>query len=129
MLEPGVFIATETKYYDVSGSTEYELNAQTASLGPDGFMARTDPFYRWNYIFRAQDGSCRIDRVRVDTLITFTYPRWNDPKEDLKLAEWWGRSLASLEDHEGGHAGTAKLASQEIYDALNQLPPTRPVMS
>jgi predicted secreted Zn-dependent protease len=56
-LEPGVFITTETKYYDVSGSTENELTAQTRSLGPDGFMAQTLASHSWNYTFRMQDGT------------------------------------------------------------------------
>ncbi len=123
MIEPGVFITTETKYYDVSGSAENELTAQTASLGPGGFMASTSPSYRWKYTFRAQDGTCRIDRVRVDTLITFTYPQWNNPNDDQKLAEWWRRSLSSVEDHERGHALSAGKTNQEIYDALFYLPP------
>jgi predicted secreted Zn-dependent protease len=123
MLDPGVFIITEKKYYDVSGSTENELNAQITSLGPDGFMAQTLPSFRLKYTFREQDGSCRIERVRVETLITFTYPQWNNPQRDQKLAEWWGRNLASVEDHERGHEITAGKTSQEIYDALYYLPP------
>jgi predicted secreted Zn-dependent protease len=122
MLEPGVFITTETDYYDVSGSTENELIAQTTSLGRDGFMGRTSPSFHWDYTFRAQEGLCRIDRVRVDTLITFTYPRWNNASKDQQLVEWWGRSLAALEDHEAGHEENSRKTSQEIYDTLCRLP-------
>ncbi len=122
-LEPGVFITKETKYYDVSGSTENELKAQITTLGIHGFMGWTTPSHRWNYTFRMQDGTCRIDLVRVDTLITLTYPNWNNPNDDQKLAAWWRGSLAALEDHERGHELTAGNTSKRIYDALYYLPP------
>lgn len=124
VLDPGVFINTETKYYAVSGSSERELTAQYTSRGPAGYMAETLPSYHWSYLFREQDGTCRIEKVRVEALITFTYPRWDNPSRDEKLAEWWSRCLASVEGHERGHEIIARDASRDIYDALYYLPPS-----
>ncbi len=122
-LETGVFITKDTKYYDVNGSTLEELDAQVKSLGPHGFIAETIPSYHWNYTYRAEEGSCRIDRVRVDALITCTYPRWNNTGADPKMTEEWGRRLVQLEKHEGEHEGIDRKASREIYDTLAQLLP------
>jgi predicted secreted Zn-dependent protease len=73
-------------------------------------------------LFREQDGACRIEKVRVETLITFIYPQWNNPNNDEKLAEWWSRNLRAVEDHERGHEITSRNASREIYDTLYYLP-------
>jgi hypothetical protein len=80
--EPGVHISTDTKYYDISGATAEELRAQMASLGPGGLRGLTHASYRWNIGFKQHDDACFIDRVRIDTMITFTYPRWEDISSD-----------------------------------------------
>ncbi len=122
-IEPGVFISTTTDYYDVTGSTEEELRAQMARLGPKGYAAYTVPFFRWNYDFKEHDGVCGINHVRVETVITFTYPRWKDASSDKKLAEGWHRNLAALESHEKGHEEIARKASRDIYEYLQMLLP------
>ena len=121
--ETGVFVTTDTKYYDVKGSTLEELDAQVAALGPRGFIAETVPYYHWNYTYRAENGSCRIDRVRVDTRITFTYPRWSNPDAAQDVILEWGKRVARLEQHEAEHEGIARSAGQEIYDAIAGIPP------
>ncbi len=123
--ETGVFITTDTKYYDVSGSTLGDLDAQVHSLGPHGFVAETDPYYHWYYTYRLENGACRIDRVRIDARLTFTYPRWNNPDADPKVTEEWQKRLVQLERHEGEHEGIARQTSKEIYDTLAQLPPAQ----
>ncbi len=121
--ETGVFVTTDTKYYDVKGSTLEELDAQVAALGPRGFIAETVPSYHWNYTYRAENGSCRIDRVRVDTRITFTYPRWNNPDAAPVVTLEWGKRVARLEQHETAHEGIVRRTGQEIYDAITGIPP------
>ncbi len=121
--DTGVFVTTDTKYYDVKGSTLEELDAQVAALGPRGFIAETVPYYHWNYTYLTENGSCRIDRVRVDTRITFTYPRWSSPDAAQDVTEEWGRRVAQLEQHEGAHEGIARRTGREIYDAIAGIPP------
>ncbi len=124
--EPGVFISTDTKYYDITGSTEEELRSQIAGLGPEGYAGLTHAVYRWNIGFKQHNGVCAIDRVRIDTVITFTYPRWKDMSSDQKLADDWNRGLVALEDHEKGHEEIDRKASQDIYDNLYLLLPAYP---
>ena len=124
--EPGVHISTDTKYYDISGSNEEELRAQVAGLGPEGYAALTHASYSSYYDFREHDNVCEIDHVRVDTKITFTYPRWKDISSDQKLADGWNRNLAALENHEKGHEEIARKASQDMYDYLYLLLPAYP---
>lgn len=121
--EPGSFVTTETKYYDIEGRTAQELQAQTAALGPKGHAAYTDSYYRWKYTYKRLGTLCAIDRVRVDTAITFTYPRWMSAGSDPKLTEAWSRGLAVLVSHEKGHEEIARKASQEIYGSLHVLLP------
>jgi predicted secreted Zn-dependent protease len=121
--ETGVFVTTDTKYYDVKGVTMQDLEAETSRSGPHGFIAETVPYYHWNYTYQFRDGSCRIEKVRVDTKIVFTYPRWNDQPADGALTEEWTKSLAQLQQHEGEHERIARNAGREIYDTLVQLAP------
>lgn len=121
--DTGVFVTTDTKYYGVKGSTLEELDAQVAALGPRGFIAETVPYYHWNYTYRAENGSCRIDRVRVDTRITFTYPRWSNPDAAQNVTLEWGKRIAQLEQHEAAHEAIDRRTGQEIYDAIAGIPP------
>jgi len=121
--DTGVFVTTETKYYDIKGSTLEELQAQVASLGPHGFMAETVPFYHWNYTYKKENGTCRIDRVRVETRIVFTYPRLNDPAADPALADELEKRVVLIRPHEGEHEGIDRRTGQEIYDTIAGLQP------
>jgi predicted secreted Zn-dependent protease len=121
--EPGVFISLDTKYYDISGSTEKELNAQIASLGPNGYAAYTASSFNWSFDFKDHDGVCSINHVRIETLITFTYPRWKDTGSDRKLVQGWYSDLAVLENHERGHEEIARKTSQDMYEYLHMLLP------
>ncbi|HWR71817.1 MAG TPA: DUF922 domain-containing protein [Nitrospirota bacterium] len=121
--DTGVFVTTDTKYYDVQGSTLAELEARAKTLGPHGFIAETVPSYHWNYTYRAENGSCNIDRVRVDTKIAFTYPRWSNPDAAQDVIEEWGKCIAQLEQHEAVHEGISRKTGQEIYDAIIGIPP------
>lgn len=122
-IEAGVFESTETKYYDVTGSTREELVAGITAHGPKGFDAETEPFYHWNYTYRTENGSCRIDRVRVDSLIVFTYPRWTGPAAEPDVVDAWRKRIAHVEQHEQRHAEIDRATGQDLYDTLAGLPP------
>lgn len=121
--DAGVFVTTDTNYYDLKGSTLEELDAQVAALGPHGFIAETVPYYHWNYTYRAENGSCRIDRVRVDARIVFTYPHWSNPEAEQKATEEWGKRVVQLEQHEGEHEGIDRKTGREVYDAIAGIQP------
>ncbi len=120
--ETGVFATTETKYYDVKGSTLKELDAEVKSLGPRGFVAETVPYYHWNYTYKMENGSCRIDKVRVDTRIVFMYPRWDNPNAEQSVVEEWRERITQVEQHEAEHERIDRRTGEEIRDAITRLP-------
>lgn len=124
-LEPGVFVTTDTTYYDISGSTGEELRAQMAAHGPEGYDADFNAHTSWRYHYSEQDGGCRIDKARVDTTATYRYPRWEPrPDADGPLVDKWNGFLVQLARHEKGHEDITVRASHEIFEMLRTLPPS-----
>jgi predicted secreted Zn-dependent protease len=116
-------------YYDIAGSTPAELRAQMESRGPGGvgakhFDATSEWKIHWGYASTPGPDGCAISKVSVRTKVTLTMPRWTPaPNAPPALRERWTVFTAALLVHEEGHRQVAITHGQEVFRALEALPP------
>lgn len=95
----------ETNYYDISGQTKEELNAQMTELGPEcddqECYAKTAWAIDWTYP-AVKANTC--EPVSVTVLIQYIFPRWVDKDQaPTSLQTDWDNFYRSLKKHEENH--------------------------
>jgi len=120
-------------YYDVHGRTEKEVAADlrrqariAVNMPSDGMglpIAETNSPMRWSWTSSAVSGNlCMITKVRVSMTVDIQLPRWTPPPDaDSVAVADWGRFIATIELHEGGHKDIAVAAAREIVERLSSL--------
>lgn len=95
-------------YYDIAGSTEYELRDELNSLAPigyDGYKgdASTEWYIHWNWPGHGSD-SCDLSAAVISHDIKVIFPRWK-PSKDVSpdLIAKWSNYIVQLALHESGH--------------------------
>jgi len=122
--------AERVDYFDIEGSTAAEIFADLKRRGPNAggglhALASTQAEYRHeSTLAYSAGGPCRATDIRVSLSLTFTIPRWTgEGAASDSVRAWWSDLLASIWDHERGHASIALDGARQISDALNAAPP------
>jgi predicted secreted Zn-dependent protease len=116
-------------YYDIAGSTAAELRAQMEARGPGGvgakhYDATSEWKINWGYSSTPGPDGCVIGKVSVRAKVTLTMPRWTPAANaPPALRERWTVFTAALLVHEEGHRQVAISHGQEVFRALEALPP------
>ncbi len=129
-----VEVVTEYVYYQITGSSEDELDAQMNQLGPSDesghrWDAYTEWYVTWSYSYSTTENDCSTGPAKVQVEITFTFPQWDPPPNAPQdLVDRWDAYVAALQLHEDGHEEIAIEAGNEILQAISALP-TYPLCS
>jgi predicted secreted Zn-dependent protease len=118
-------VKIEEKYYDVTGTTEKELQAAVKKLGPQGrYTGYTEWQVVWAFQAERTESGCSVSAVTTKVDATITLPRWVNSSEgayDLRL--WWNLSVRDLRRHEQIHVDNAIATAKAIEQAVQQLAP------
>ncbi|WP_062265007.1 DUF922 domain-containing Zn-dependent protease [Endozoicomonas arenosclerae] len=122
-------VETSTEYYEVQGSSPYELRQQLNERSPvidDGerFDASTKWDVRWHFEWAEANNQCRIKAVTSRLEVKFTLPEWiNRDSARKRLREKWDRYFTALQEHESGHKAFGFEAATEIEQAIASMKP------
>lgn len=122
---PGLKKNIENHYFNLYGSTIYQLRQQLADCGPknDGGSWGAYTAYNINYIYDYAPGaglSCGIKNVAVGIQVDIYLPKWEEPSSfAARLDKSWSNYINALTLHENGHRDYNIDAASEILSALN----------
>jgi predicted secreted Zn-dependent protease len=123
VLDEGLVVKQEEKYYDVTGTTAKELQAATRHLGglhSAGTQWSVGVEFHW-----VSNGSeCSVASVSTKVDITVTLPRWTNASvapDALRLR--WALGLRDLRLHEQVHVDNAISTAKAIHKAVRELRP------
>ena len=115
---------SDTKYYDVAGTTAAAINASINSLGPvvDGKRGwgRTTWNVTVNHYRQADNGGCRFTSVTTTVNIEITMPQLVT-KVSAPLRKRFNEMSKKLLEHELGHRTIAIASAQDIDAALTKM--------
>ena len=127
-------VEERTEYYDVTGSSAWELHLAMRERGPRGARgavpwvsssATTAWDVRTQGHYSQGDGRCAVESVSTSVRIVTTMPRWANRVEGSALARSWDRMMRGLAAHERRHAENGILAAKAIQERVSALAPAR----
>ncbi len=86
------------------------------------YHAYTDTYVEWNYKWRNQKGSCKLNRVETTVRITYTLPHLLKTSSSRQALNIWNSYYPALVLHEKGHGTIAINAAKQIEKTLLGLP-------
>lgn len=105
-------------YYDVEHEEGDSLRAVIGDASPieGGYHGYTKWNLKWSFSFDWDDESCWVSDVTVNMSATITLPELytDDPSAQRRF----DRYIVALREHEEGHVDTARLAAEEIEEAV-----------
>ena len=119
--QPVNILDTDIVYYDISGSTEEELQHQMYLLGPgDDDGKRGWAYTNWRFSWGwGYNENCQLTNVHIDLTIKVLLPRWTPPKDaSLDLITEWNNLFRAISEHENGHVKIAKDNVGMVYTAI-----------
>lgn len=126
--ENGADVKVSFTFYDATPTSRQTLLAtllQASTITSNGrkFIGYTDWWLDWRYTTREQNGSCGVDSVKTQVMITYTMPRLTrSPAIPADVHATFKAFYARLLAHEEGHADHGVFAAREIESALVKLP-------
>lgn len=121
-LDPAVQVRSNEVVYQVHGETPAAVRAQMNEHRPVGkygpFDALTTWFVSSHYPLVKEAGRCRLGALGIELTITTTLPGWDGAEASGR----WQRYMASLREHERGHAQNARAAAQAVFETLKKVP-------
>ncbi|WP_051785703.1 DUF922 domain-containing Zn-dependent protease [Endozoicomonas numazuensis] len=122
-------VETNIKYYEIQGSSPYELRHQLDDKSPvilDGerLDADTEWDVHWNFKWSESKNQCKIDSVTTRVNVEYTLPEWvNRDTSRRRLREKWDRYYTALKEHEKGHKDIGFEAAYDIEEAIAAMKP------
>ena len=123
-----VEIRDRIEFYEVQGSTAYELAAGMARWGPQQPSGRRAwAFTAWElrstYELVAGADGCRLAGIGVTLDVVTTLPQWRaEGRPSWQLRARWQRMMSSIRKHEEVHKAHALDAARRTAASLATLP-------
>ncbi|SIR01344.1 Predicted secreted Zn-dependent protease [Rhizobium sp. RU35A] len=117
-------------YFNISGRTSEDLDAELARRGPQtgaaGFRhpGATEIRFGGDITYHESEGHCAVGDVNVTLRTKIILPRWkNRRRAEPGLALIWDTLSADIKRHEERHAEIARQHARDLEKALLALPP------
>lgn len=118
-----VEVRREVDFYDVRGTTGDEVLESLLAAAPrhEGrrWWGYTSTSVRWRFRWARSGRYCRITDARIQLGVEITLPRWHDrERAEPPLRARWDEMVASLREHEQGHAEIAERGARRVHREL-----------